>query len=169
MASTATKRQNFDITPEQEAEIALLQQAFGVGSAKDAILKSVHLSLVLAQEVKGGKRLCFIDQRHNGSITEVLLPELETVGAASWLYLVERPHSWKKQLFIKGRKITAAQVWLDMQTNRLSVADAAENWDLPLDAVREIIRYCEQNRDLLSAEAAEERLNLAQNRVNLTP
>jgi hypothetical protein len=168
MATAVTKRQNFEVTPEQEAEISLLQQAFGVGSAKDAILKSVHLALVLAREVQDGKRICFIDHRRGGNITEVLLPELEKAHRTSWLYLVERSHSWKKQLFIKGRKLTAAQVWLEMQTNRMSPSDAAENWDLPLEAINEIVSYCQQNQALLHAEAEEERLHLLQNGVTLT-
>ena len=160
MPATFTKRQNFDVTPEQEAEIRLLQNTFGVGSAKEAILKAVHLTLVLAREVKEGKRICLVDRRQGGNVTELLVPELEAVGASPWEYLVARPHAWKKQLYIKGRKLTAAQVWLDMRANDMSELEAAENWDLPIQSIAEVAAYCEQNRDLLRAEAEEEKLHL---------
>jgi hypothetical protein len=167
MPSTTTKRQNFDVTPEQEAEIVFLQEALGAGSAKDAILRAIHLSAVLSREVKGGKRIGLIDHRAGGRITEVILPDLEP-ATSGWLYLVTRSHSWKKQLFVKGRKLTAAQVWLDMQVNQFSVADAMENWDLPEAAIAEIVSYCERHSDLLRAEAEEEKLNLLQRGVALS-
>ncbi len=169
MATTVSKRQNFDVTPEQEAEIALLQSTFGVGSAKEAILKAVHLTLVLAREVKEGKRIGLVDRRQGGSVTELLLPELEAVGSTRWKYLVARPHAWKKQLYIKGRKLTASQVWLDMLANEMSLAEAAENWDLPVDVIAEATAYCEQNHDLLRAEAEEEKLCLQTQGVKIAP
>jgi hypothetical protein len=33
--------------------------------------------------------------------------------------------------------------------------EAADNWDLPLDAIDEIFRYCESHQDLLKLEADE--------------
>lgn len=165
--AVTTKRQNFDVTPEQEAEISLLQSALGAGTAKDAILRAVRLALVVTREVKGGKRLGFLDPAREGRITEVLLPELETIAAPEWKYLVARPHPWKRQLFVKGHRFAAAQVWRDMRANGMSEDEAAGNWDLPRDAVAEIVAYCERNRDLLRAEAEEERLNLARHGVRI--
>ncbi len=167
-ANNELKRQNFNVTSEQEAEILSLQSTYAAPSAKDAILQAVHLALIVGREVRGGKRLGFID-RHSGDVTEVILPELEAIRPQGWDYLVARPHSWRRQLFVKGRKLTAAQVWREMRVNGLTDADAAENWDLPLAAVQEIVRYCEENRDFLRAEAAEEKLNLLQHGVKLDP
>jgi hypothetical protein len=160
------KRQNFNITPEQEAELQTLQGLFHTPSAKDTILRAIRLALVLSREVHQGKRLCLSDS--NGRLTEVILPELEST-APVWTWLVERPHSWKKQLFVKGRKLTAAQVWLDMQVNQFNESDAMENWDLPREAIREIIRYCEQNQALIQAEVEEEKLTLLQKGIKLAP
>ncbi len=160
-----TKRQNFNVTPEQEAELLALQSELSAPSVKDAILKAVRLTLLLRREVRSGRRIGLKDAQ--GNVTEMILPELEAAGSPRWTYLVERPHSWKRQLFVKGRRLTAAQVWLDMQANQMTEAEAALNWELPSEAVAEIAAYCEQSRALLQMEADEEKLLLSQG-VGLT-
>ena len=87
----------------------------------------------------------------------------------NWQFLVARPHPWRKQLHIKGRKLLAATVWRDMITNNMSPEQAAENWDLPLAAVQEAIQYCETHHDLLKLESAEEHYRLRARGINLEP
>lgn len=155
-----TKRQNFNVTPEQEAELLALQSELSVPSVKEAILKAVRLTLLLRREIRSGRRIGLKDAQ--GNMTEMILPELEAAGSPHWTYLVERPHAWKRQLFIKGRKLTAAQVWLDMQANQMTLAEAAANWDLPPEAVAEAADYCRRHAGLLQMEADEENLLLSQ-------
>ncbi len=78
----------------------------------------------------------------------------------NWQYLVARPHPWRKQLYIKGRKLLASIVWQDIITNQMSPEQAAENWDLPLSTIHEAIQYCESHQELLKLEADEERYQL---------
>ncbi|OJU89879.1 MAG: hypothetical protein BGO13_07855 [Burkholderiales bacterium 66-5] len=78
----------------------------------------------------------------------------------AWQWLVQRPHPWRRQLWIKGRKLQASAVWLDAQANGLSALEAADNWSLPLPAVEEAFAYCEAQRALIEAEADEERQRL---------
>ena len=160
-----TKRQNFNVTPEQEAELLALQSELSASSVKDAIFKAVRLALFLRREVRRGLRLGLKDPQ--GSVTEVIVPELEASGSPSWTYLVERPHSWKRQLFIKGRKLSAAQVWLDMQANGMTPTEAAENWELPPSAIAEVVEYCERSASLLQMEADKENLLLLSQDVRL--
>lgn len=87
----------------------------------------------------------------------------------NWQYLLNRSHPWRKQLYIKGRKLMASTVWQDMVANQLSPEQAAENWDLPLSAIREVIQYCETHQDLLKLEADEERYRLEAKGVSLEP
>ncbi len=101
-------------------------------------------------------------------MTKIILPDLEATGASQWTYLVERPHAWKKQLYVKGRRLTAAQVWLDLQTNQMTESEAAENWDLPLEAISEISVYCRSNTALLQMEADEEKLYLSSQGIRLS-
>jgi uncharacterized protein (DUF433 family) len=167
MATSSTlKRQNFNVTPEEEAELQRLREALGAASVKDALLRATRVVLTLNQEVQEGKRIYSTDR--SGKETRLLLPDMEAT-AASWTYLTARPHSWKRQLSIKGRRLTAANVWYDLLANERSVEETAENWDLPVEAVEEIVRYCETNRDLIGMEAEEEKRFLLDKGVALTP
>lgn len=164
--SSPLKRQNFNVTPQEEAELTQLRETLGAASVKDVLLRATRVLLTLAQEVQEGKRIYSADR--NGQETRLLLPDLE-VTSAPWKYLTARPHSWKRQLFIKGRRMTAANVWYDMQANERSLAETAENWALPEDAVEEIRRYCEANRDLIGMEADEEKRVLLETGASLPP
>jgi uncharacterized protein (DUF433 family) len=70
--------------------------------------------------------------------------------------LVAAPHRWRKQLSIKGRRLTAGQLVFSMEANGDSIEDAAEDWDLSVEAFAEAADYVSRNRDLIEAEFAEE-------------
>jgi predicted DNA-binding protein YlxM (UPF0122 family) len=61
----------------------------------------------------------------------------------------------------------ASTVWQDMLVNKLNTEEAAENFNLPLDAIHEIIRYCEANKELIKMEAQEELYQLKERGVNI--
>jgi hypothetical protein len=56
-----------------------------------------------------------------------------------------------------------------MLINQMTVEQAAENWDLPLAAIHEVIQYCEHHQDLLKLEAEEERYRLELEGASLEP
>ncbi|NJL56586.1 hypothetical protein HC928_16530 [bacterium] len=93
----------------------------------------------------------------------------DATSAEPWQFLVSRPHPWRKQLYIKGRKLLASTLWQDAIANHMTPEQAAENWDLPLGAVREAIEYCETHQDLLRLEAEEECDRLQGKGVSLEP
>jgi uncharacterized protein (DUF433 family) len=93
------------------------------------------------------------------------LPETKT----QWEYLEKRPHPWRKQLYLKGRKLRAFTLWVNMIVNEMTTEEAADNWDLPLAAIHEAINYCEANRELLKREAEEERRRLEEKGVHFEP
>ncbi|MBD2490563.1 hypothetical protein [Aulosira sp. FACHB-615] len=93
-------------------------------------------------------------------ISAVIQSLQDTPQMDNWQYLVARPHSWRKQLYIKGRKLLASTVWQDMMVNQMSPEEAAENWDLPISAIYEAISYCESHQELLKLESDEERHRL---------
>lgn len=104
------------------------------------------------------------------ALLDALAQSLPTKGVNEcWQFLVARPHAWRKQLYIKGRKLRAATVWQDMLANQMTVEEAAENWDLPVAAIHEAVQYCEANRVLLQLEAAEELLCLQAAGVSVEP
>jgi uncharacterized protein (DUF433 family) len=75
-----------------------------------------------------------------------------------WRFLVRRQHPWRKQLYLKGRNLTARQLVGSMKANQMNDAQAAANYHLPIEAIREALAYVEQNSNLLQAEAEIERL-----------
>ncbi len=86
-----------------------------------------------------------------------------------WQYLERRSHSWRKQLWFKGKRLRPFTVWMTMQIENLTAQEAAENWDLPLAAINEAIAYCEASRELLEREAREEKKRLEAKGYSLGP
>jgi hypothetical protein len=159
-----TKRQNFNITPEQEAQLNWLRDAIGAPNIKETILRSIEVMLTLKRQMRPGTQLFL--HTPLGQI-RLLIPELEPVRTDEWEYLVARPHPWRRQLYIKGRKLLASSVWRDMITNQMSPEEAADNWNLPIAAIYEAVSYCETHQELLKLEAEEERYRLQEQGVNL--
>jgi hypothetical protein len=99
--------------------------------------------------------------------TAILQSLQGNASTESWQFLVARPHPWRRQLVVKGRKLLASIVWQDMLSNHLSPEEAADNWDLPIAAIHEICQYCETHQDLLKLESAEECCRLQAQGVTL--
>lgn len=60
-------------------------------------------------------------------------------------HLAPNPKSAYRQLFIKGRRIRAWVLYCDHMNQGLSAEELAEDFDLPVEAVREAIEYCATN------------------------
>lgn len=163
-----TRRENFDVSPQQQAEIETLQELLEAPSKKDAILLAIQLTLHLASEARKGNQL-FVGDPAMHDLRRLVMLGVEKPNIPKWTYLVEQAHPWKRQLYVKGRKLPAAAVWTGMIANNLSVEEAAENWDLPVGAVNEILDYCESNRVLLEMDAAEELRRLEEKGMGLAP
>ena len=162
-----TKRQNFNVTPEQEADLNRLREELDAPSVKDAILRAVRIVEVISRQTRRGGAL-YIHEA-SGESHRLLIPELETAREASWQFLTARPHPWRRQLWIKGRKLPAAVVWTDGRVNGGSMEEIADNWDLPVAAVEEAIRYGDTHQDLLRMEAEEEKRRLAEAGISIEP
>jgi uncharacterized protein (DUF433 family) len=87
----------------------------------------------------------------------------------TWQYLESRPDSWRKQLYIKGRKLRAHTVWSDMIVNEMTTEEIADSKELPLAAVIEAIEYCSTHQSLLEKEAESERRYLENRGVLIEP
>jgi uncharacterized protein (DUF433 family) len=70
---------------------------------------------------------------------------MSTSNDHKWVYLDRKPRSAYKQLFIKGRKIAARTLYGEYMSEEepRTAEEIAADWDLPLEAVREAIAYCE--------------------------
>ena len=71
-------------------------------------------------------------------------------------YLEWRPSRWRKQLSLKGRKMTVGQFVYAMRAAGWDVAEGARQYHLPLAAAQEAVAYYRRHKDLVDREAAEE-------------
>jgi uncharacterized protein (DUF433 family) len=65
--------------------------------------------------------------------------------ATTWKHLVPNPKSAYKQLFLKGRRIRARDLYgMHMSAEEpMTAVEIAADYDLPLEAVEEAIAYCQ--------------------------
>ena len=95
--------------------------------------------------------------------------EMREAAVEPWQYLVRRQHPWRKQLYVKGRNLTARQLVGSMKANQLDEQATAADNRIPVEAVREALAYVASNRELLEAEAEIERLMLKRGGVARGP
>ena len=84
-------------------------------------------------------------------------------------YLVTRPEKGRRQAYLKGRNMTVSQLVYTMRANGLSVEEAAEDLNLPIEQVREARAYYEAHRELVEADAEEEKRLLLAQGVQIKP
>jgi uncharacterized protein (DUF433 family) len=85
----------------------------------------------------------------------------------SYRYLEWRPHRWRKTPYIKGRNLPVWNLLCSMWANKMTPEEVAQDYELPVEAVYEALDYYEKHRELLEAEAEEEREWLRQHGINL--
>jgi len=73
---------------------------------------------------------------------------MSTAPHPPWVYLASKPRSQYRQLFVKGRNIAAwtlYSMYVGGEEPAMTREAIAADFDLPLEAVQEAIRYCESN------------------------
>jgi uncharacterized protein (DUF433 family) len=77
--------------------------------------------------------------------------------STQYAYLAENPKSQYRQLFVKGTRIRARVLygWYACE-EPLAPEEIAAEYDLPVEAVREAIAYCESNPAELQEDYARE-------------
>ena len=84
-------------------------------------------------------------------------------------YLVTRPEKGRKQAYLKGRNLTVGQLIYTMRANHLSAEEAAADLNLPVEQVREAQAYYQVHRELVEADAEEEKRLLLAQGVQIEP
>ena len=92
---------------------------------------------------------------------------IDNSSSKTWMYLERRSHPWRKQLYVKGSKMRPFIIYSDMIANQQTPEEAADNWDLAIDAIYEVMEYCQENDGLLKCEAKEEERLLAEKGVKV--
>ena len=84
-------------------------------------------------------------------------------------YLVARSKKGRRQAYLKGRNMTVGQLIYTIRANDLSDEEAAADFDLPVAQVREAQAYYQVNRELMEADAEEEKRVLLSQGVQIEP
>ena len=87
--------------------------------------------------------------------------------STQYRYLTSNPQSAYKQLFVKGTRIRARVLygWYACE-EPMSVVEIAAEYELPVEAVEEAIRYCESNPPEIQEDHQREEALLAATGVN---
>lgn len=72
-------------------------------------------------------------------------------------HLEARPDAHRKQLWLKGRRMTVGQLVASISAEKLTAEKAAARFALPLEQVQEALDYFEANRDLVNRELRSEK------------
>ena len=81
-----------------------------------------------------------------------------SMNSKAYQYLVRKPKSVYKQLFIKERWVSARTLYgmYARAESPMTPAEIAADYNLPLEAVEEAIAYCESNPPELAEDYARE-------------
>jgi uncharacterized protein (DUF433 family) len=88
--------------------------------------------------------------------------------STSYLYLAPKPKSSYKQLVVKGRNIFARTLYGRYMSEEepMTVEEIAADYDLPVDAVKEAIAYCQSDPPELRQDLAREEALLEASGMN---
>jgi uncharacterized protein (DUF433 family) len=108
--------------------------------------------------------ICSVKRRSGTAFWQILCPsdagdriEIMSHQSTSYAHLAPNPKSAYKQLFVKGTRIRARVLygWYASE-EPLPPEEIARQFNLPVEAVREAIAYCESNPPELAEDYARE-------------
>lgn len=151
-------RLHVDVSDAMGAAVKRTADRFFRGAVSDAIAAAFSaFTWMLDQKRQGRKVIAVEPDAMPQQYSEAVIPGIEeALTNDRWTWLVERPHAWRRQLWVKGRRMRAAQLVERMEANRWTADETARQFELPMEAVLESQRYVEAARDLIDAETIEE-------------
>jgi uncharacterized protein (DUF433 family) len=151
------QRLQIEIRPEDELLMAQIRRAFGGDSDAEATRRLLALFKRIVSAIEGGGILSIVPAGDDRAVD--FAPEL-TISVrpeVRYRFLMPSSHPWRRQLVLKGRRMTVGNLLGSMQAEGWTAERTAQEYDLPLQAVLEALEYGTHNEVLLQAEAAEER------------
>jgi len=80
-----------------------------------------------------------------------------STASTQYQYLAPNPKSSYRQLFVKGRRLMARDLYGQyVNSEPRTVEELAADFDVPVEAVKEAIAYCESNPPELAQDQARE-------------
>lgn len=165
-------RLQVDLTEQEANMIQHLAGRLSVRSRSDLLQQAYGTFLWIVNEMMSGRRIISVDKNMLESVAkykELIVPAVEPLQFDHYDYLIARPETGRKQLYLKGRNMTVGQLIYKMRANDLNTEEAAADMDLPLTQVREAQVYYQTHRELIESEVAEEKQFLSSQGVELEP
>jgi uncharacterized protein (DUF433 family) len=75
-------------------------------------------------------------------------------------HLEHRPKSWRRQPYLKGRNLPVGKLIWKMRVAGHTPETAAEDYEIPVEQIREAVAYYERHRDVVDQDEADERAML---------
>ena len=172
MSKREKLRVQVDLDPTEANLLELLQQRLSVRSRADLLQQAYGSFLWVVDEMLAGRRVVSVDTGELARLhkfKELSVPAVAPSLFNHYDYLVARPETGRKQLYLKGRNMTVGQLIYKMRANDLDADDAAEDMDLPLQQVKEAQVYYQTHRELIESEAWEEKQYLSNQGVSFEP
>ena len=150
------RRMQIDLRAEDELTLERARRALGTEGDSETGRALLALFARISAAIDQGSVVSFLpgdDPRAVDAVPEItsaIRPE------SRYRFLVQVPHQWRKQLSIKGHRITSGQLVASMEANGWTVDEAAMQFSLDPLAVVEALDYVARNRSLVDAEAAED-------------
>ena len=110
-----------------------------------------------------------LDLEEGTHFTILLFEAVREHAQENYQYLVARDHPRRQQLYIKGRNLTVGQLVSSMRADQLTPEQAAERYDLPLEAIQEALTYYQTDREVIEAEAEADKRYLREKGYSLEP
>lgn len=150
------RRLSVDLPPDTEAAVRAMADRHFRGVTTDAIRASLSLMAWVIEAKREGKRVLAVPRDHlPDRFEEPVLPGIEEQLLTEMTWLVNRPHAWRRQPWIKGRRVTAGDLARTVEIEGWTPEWAAAEFDLPVEAILEAQRYLVANRELVIAEEQE--------------
>lgn len=150
------RRLSVDLPPETEAQTRALANRYFRGVTADVIRASLSLLAWMIDVKRDGRRVIAVRRdRLPDQFEEPVLPGIEEQLLTDAAWLIQRPHPWRRQAWIKGRRLTAGDLARTVEIENWTPEQAAVQFDLPVEAILEAQRYLAANRELVLAEEQE--------------
>lgn len=128
------------------------------GVLSDAVTTALETFDWVVDARSRGKRVIAADSDSLPEAYEELVIAGLDRASGEWTWLVKRDHPWRRQLWLKGRNLTAGSIARTADANGWTAERTADEFGLPVAAVIEAQHYAEGAAELIDAEAAEDRL-----------
>lgn len=155
MARSSRRRLQLELDAHHQRLLHALGERMGSGGDAETARRLLDVVENIADRIEHGYKLAAVpaEDEHPDAVPELtraLRPEL------GYVYLVHRPHPWRRQLSFKGRRLTVGQFLGRMRVEGWTPEEAAAEFELPLQAAYEAIEYGNRFASLIAAEDAED-------------